>query len=69
MADEKEAPKQKKIRAFLTGEEEMPTHYVNMANVRADLDTFFLTVGTVLPTERYVDDTPELVGCQRKSDW
>jgi hypothetical protein len=60
MADEKETADRKQIQAFFTGEEDLPTHYVNMINIRANLDSFFLTLGTVMPTETFLDDTDEL---------
>jgi len=59
MADEKETLGRKKIKAFFTGEEDLPTHFVNMVNVRTSLEDFFLTLGTVIPTH-FVDDPEEL---------
>ncbi len=58
MADEKEAPARKQIKAFFTGDEDLPTHYVNMVNIRVGLEDFFLTLGTIIPTN-IVDDSDE----------
>jgi aromatic ring-opening dioxygenase LigB subunit len=59
MEEERKKPTRKKIQAFLTGEEDLPTYYVNMVNVRTSLEDFFLTFGTVVPTH-YVEDPEEL---------
>lgn len=59
MEEEKKTPARKKNKAFFTGEEDLPTHYVNMVNIRTNLEDFFLTLGTVIPTN-IVDDPEEL---------
>ncbi len=59
MAEEQEKPACKQTYGFLTGEEDLPTYYVNMVNIRTSLEDFFLTFGTVVPTH-YVEDPEEL---------
>ena len=56
---EEENAARKKINVFLTGEEDLPTYYANMVNVRTSLEDFFLTFGTVVPTH-FVEDPEEL---------
>ena len=51
MADEKELVGSKHLKTVFVGDENLPTHYVNMVNVRSGLEEFFLTFGTALPLE------------------
>lgn len=51
MTDEKQLPTPKLVKTVFVGEENLPTHYVNMVNVRAGLEEFFLTLGTVVPLD------------------
>jgi len=41
----------KHIKGIFVGDEQLPTHYVNMVNARVGLEEFFLTFGTVLPLD------------------
>lgn len=41
----------KQVKTVFVGDEHLPTHYVNSVNIRAGLDEFFLTLGTVLPLD------------------
>jgi hypothetical protein len=41
----------KQIKGVFAGDDQLPTHFVNMVNARAGLEEFFLTFGTVLPLD------------------
>src|SRR5690348_14416042 len=43
------APKQ--VKTVMTGDDTLPTHYVNSVNIRSGLEEFFLTFGTALPLD------------------
>lgn len=58
MADEKDILRQKQLRPKFVNESGVPTFFVNIANVRAGLEEFYLTFGTTLPIE--VRDVKEL---------
>lgn len=58
MTDEKQLPVPRPVKTVFVGEESLPTHYVNMVNVRAGLEEFFLTLGTVLPLD--ITDSKDL---------
>src|SRR5579883_1955069 len=58
MTDEKQVQTPRQVKAVFVGEENLPTHYVNMVNVRAGLEEFFLTLGTVLPLD--ITDSKDL---------
>ncbi|SRR5258708_13934444 len=60
MADEKKLPGFKQVRATFVGDDNLPTHYVNIVNVHAGLEEFFLTLGTVVPLE--IADSQDLEG-------
>ena len=51
MAEEIKLPQPKQIKAEFVGEAELPTHYVNIVNVRAGVEEFFITLGTGIPPE------------------
>ncbi len=51
MAEEKKSSPPKQVKTIFVGDENLPTHYVNSANIRAGLEEFFLTFGTTLPLE------------------
>lgn len=48
----------KQVKTVFVGDENLPTHYVNMVNVRSGLEEFFLTFGTAIPLE--ITDSKEL---------
>ena len=58
MADERKLPGPKQVKTVFVGDENLPTHYVNIVNVRAGLEEFFLTLGTVVPLE--ITDSKDL---------
>jgi hypothetical protein len=45
MAEEKSMPVQKSLKTRFVGESELPPLFVNVANVRAGLEEFYLTFG------------------------
>ncbi len=51
MAEERKPTSPKQVKTVFVGDENLPTHYVNSINIRAGLEEFFLTFGTVLPLE------------------
>lgn len=51
MSEEKKRPQPRQVKTIITGDENLPTHYVNSVNVRAGLEEFFLTFGTAIPLE------------------
>ncbi len=51
MAEEIKLPQPKQIKAEFAGDAELPTHYVNIVNVRAGVEEFFITLGTGIPPE------------------
>ena len=51
MAEDRKIPPLKPVKTILTGDTVLPTHYINSVNIRAGLEEFFLTFGTVLPLE------------------
>ena len=58
MADERELVGSKHLKTVFVGDENLPTHYVNMVNVRSGLEEFFLTFGTAVPLE--ITDSKQL---------
>jgi len=42
MAEEKKSSPPKQVKTIFVGDENLPTHYVNSANIRAGLEEFFL---------------------------
>lgn len=51
MTDKGNFPSPKSLKPTFVGDENLPTHYVNVVNVRAGLDEFFLTLGTAIPVD------------------
>src|SRR5436309_12670890 len=51
MAEEKQIPQQKAVKATFVDDSSLPVPYVNIVSIRAGLDDFFVTLGTVLPPE------------------
>ncbi len=49
MTEERKTIKQ--FKPVFVGESELPAFFVNVLSVRAGLEEFFLTLGTVLPVE------------------
>jgi hypothetical protein len=60
MADEKKLSTFKQVKTAFVGDDNLPTHYVNMINICAGLEEFFLTLGTVVPLE--IADNQDLEG-------
>ena len=58
MADESKLPDFKQVKTVFVGDENLPTHYVNIVNVRSSLEEFFLTLGTVVPLD--ITDSKDL---------
>lgn len=58
MTDESQLPASRLVKTVFVGDENLPTHYVNMVNVRAGLEEFFLTLGTVVPLD--ITDSKDL---------
>ncbi|SRR6266851_4091577 len=58
MADDRKLPDPKQIKTIFVGDENLPTHYVNIVNVRAGLEEFFMTLGTVVPLD--ITDSKDL---------
>jgi hypothetical protein len=56
MSEEKNIPKQ--LKTNFVGDEDLPVHFVNIANIRAGTEEFYFTLGTVLPLE--ISDLKEL---------
>lgn len=51
MAEESKLPQRKPIKTTFVNDSGLPIHYVNVINVRAGLEEFFVTLGTVMPPE------------------
>ena len=51
MAEERKLSHQKSFKTTFVGDSDLPVHHVNAVNVRAGLEEFFFTLGTVLPPE------------------
>jgi hypothetical protein len=51
MTEERKDAVSRQVKTAFVGDENLPTHYVNMADVRAGREEFFLTLGTVIPSE------------------
>ncbi len=51
MADERKLLETKQVKTVFIGDESLPTHYVNIVNVRSTPEEFFLTLGTAVPLE------------------
>jgi len=58
MEDERKLLETKQVKTIFVGDENLPTHYVNVVNVRSGLDEFFLTFGTAVPME--ITDSKDL---------
>ncbi len=58
MADERESFQTKQVKTVFVGDENLPTHYVNIVNVRTTPEEFFLTLGTAVPLE--ITDSKQL---------
>ena|SRR5271157_2562276 len=56
MTEKNKIPKH--LKAVFVGDEELPVHFVNIANIRAGVEEFYFTLGTVLPLE--ITDIQEL---------
>ena len=63
MAEERRIPAPRQVKTAFVGDENLPTHYVNMADARAGREEFFLTLGTVIPSE--ITDSQDLEGIDR----
>lgn len=51
MTEDRKITASKQVKTVFIGDAVLPTHYVNSVNIRAGLEEFFLTFGTVLPLE------------------
>lgn len=51
MTEESQQSASKVVKTIFVGDENLPTHYVNVVNVRAGLEEFFLTLGTAVPLD------------------
>lgn len=58
MADERESFQPKQVKTVFVGDENLPTHYVNIVNARTTSEEFFLTLGTAVPLE--ITDSKQL---------
>lgn len=58
MAEEKKSLEQKQLRTRFVNETELPINFINVVNVRAGLEEFYLTLGAVSPVE--IKDIEEL---------
>jgi|SRR5450755_747798 hypothetical protein len=56
MAEERKVTR--RFKPVFVEESELPTHFVNVLNVRSGLEEFFLTIGTALPVE--IEDIADL---------
>ena len=62
MVEEKKIPEPKQLRATFSEDSELPIYFVNAVNIRAGLEEFYFTLGTIAPLE--VTDINELEGLQ-----
>ncbi|SRR2546421_469973 len=62
MEDERKLLETKQVKAAFAGDENLPTHYVNIVNVRSTPEEFFLTLGTAIPPE--ITDSKQLEGIE-----
>ncbi|GAC1631622.1 MAG: hypothetical protein NVS4B11_32000 [Ktedonobacteraceae bacterium] len=62
MAEEKKISEPKQLRAAFVKDSELPIHFVNAVNIRAGLEEFYVTLGTIVPLE--ITDINELEGLQ-----
>jgi hypothetical protein len=60
MAEERKLSQRKPIKTTFISDADLPVHYVNIVNVRAGLEEFFITLGTVMPPE--ITDITDLEG-------
>jgi hypothetical protein len=51
MTEEKKDAVSTQVKTAFVGDANLPTHYVNMADVRAGREEFYLTLGTAIPSE------------------
>lgn len=51
MTEDRKIAPPKQVKTVFMGDTVLPTYYVNSVNIRAGLEEFFLTFGTVLPLE------------------
>src|SRR5437660_12658341 len=51
MTEERKRPTPNQYKIVLINDENLPTHYVNIVNIRSGLEEFFLTFGTAIPSE------------------
>lgn len=58
MTDESKLSTSRSVKPVFIGDENLPTHYVNVVNLRAGLDEFFLTLGTAVPLD--ITDSKDL---------
>jgi hypothetical protein len=58
MADDRKLPDPKIVKPIFAGDENLPTHYVNVVNIRTGQEEFFLTLGTAIPLD--ITDSKEL---------
>ncbi len=62
MAEEQKIPEPKQLKAVFVKDSELPIHFVNAVNIRAGLEEFYFTLGTIEPLE--ITDINELEGLQ-----
>lgn len=58
MPEERRSSGSKQVKTVFVGDENLPTHYVNIANLRSTPEEFFLTLGTAIPME--ITDSKQL---------
>lgn len=58
MEEERKPSSPKQVKTVFVGDENLPTHYVNIVNVRSTPEEFFLTLGTAIPLE--ITDSKQL---------
>ena len=58
MIEERNPSSPRPVKTVFIGDENLPTHYVNVVNVRSTLEEFFLTLGTAVPLE--ITDSKQL---------
>ena len=58
MTEESKLLTSRPVKTIFVGDENLPTHYVNVVNIRSGLDEFFLTFGTAVPLE--ITDSKDL---------
>ncbi|SRR5712692_7612353 len=51
MTEDRKETALKQVKTVFTGDENLPTHYVNSVNIRSGQEEFFLTFGTAIPLD------------------